>query len=30
MSMLEVWSKGENGLLRGLENLSQHNRGLPE
>lgn len=23
MSMLEVWSKGEHGLLRGLESLSQ-------
>lgn len=30
MSMLEAWNKGERGLLRGLENLSQHESGLPE
>lgn len=28
--MLELWSKGEDGLLRGLESLSHHGSGLPE
>lgn len=30
MSTLEAWSKGEHGLLRGLERLRQRESGLPE